>query len=590
MCHPKRSGGTAAAILRYSRQPNGPAALPQSISEADSMKNIFSEGTAMSSQRSLMRALGWTDSEMKKPIIGIICAQSDIIPGHMYLDRIAEAVKEGVIAAGGKPVVVPSIGVCDGIAMGHAGMRYSLPSREVIADSAEILARAHAFSGVVFVGNCDKIIPGMLMAAVRLDLPCAFVSGGPMLAGKMHGQRLSLSSMFEAVGAFNAGKIDAAELHEYECSSCPTCGSCSGMFTANSLNCLTEALGISLPGNGTIPMVYSRRIMLAKETGEAVMNAVRNDIRPSSVITPKALKNAVAVDNAIGASSNSVLHLLALASEMGMSEEEFSIDAFNEISARTPHICKLAPAGADYIEDLNEAGGISAVIKELEGAGLFDGTAMTVSGVTQSERVKNARVLDERVIRPLSAPYSKTGGLAILKGNLAKEGAVVKKSAVDPAMLRHSGPARVFDSEEAAMEAISTGRIVKGDVVVIRYEGPKGGPGMREMLNPTSALAGMQLDKDCALITDGRFSGASRGASIGHVSPEAAAGGEIALIEEGDIISIDIPNSKVNVKISDEEMEARRAKFVPREPNIKSGWLYRYSRMVTSADQGAVLR
>ena len=553
------------------------------------MKNIFSEGTAMSSQRSLMRALGWTDSEMKKPIIGIICAQSDIIPGHMYLDRIAEAVKEGVIAAGGKPVVVPSIGVCDGIAMGHAGMRYSLPSREVIADSAEILARAHAFSGVVFVGNCDKIIPGMLMAAVRLNLPAAFVSGGPMLAGKMHGRRLSLSSMFEAVGAYNAGKIDAAELHEYECSSCPTCGSCSGMFTANSLNCLTEALGISLPGNGTIPMVYSRRIMLAKETGEAVMNAVRNDIRPSSVITPKALKNAVAVDNAIGASSNSVLHLLALASEMGMSEEEFSIDAFNEISARTPHICKLAPAGADYIEDLNEAGGISAVIKELEGAGLFDGTAMTVSGVTQSERVKNARVLDERVIRPLSAPYSKTGGLAILKGNLAKEGAVVKKSAVDPAMLRHSGPARVFDSEEAAMEAISTGRIVKGDVVVIRYEGPKGGPGMREMLSPTSAIVGAGLGADVALITDGRFSGATRGAAIGHVCPEAAAGGAIGVVREGDIIDIDIEGGRIDLRVSEEELAARLKAFTPLEKPV-DGYLKRYRAQVTSASRGATFR
>ena len=553
------------------------------------MKNIFSEGTALSSQRSLMRALGWTDSEMKKPIIGIICAQSDIIPGHMYLDRIAEAVKEGVIAAGGKPVIVPSIGVCDGIAMGHAGMRYSLPSREVIADSAEILARAHAFSGVVFVGNCDKIIPGMLMAAVRLDLPCSFVSGGPMLAGKMHGQRLSLSSMFEAVGAFNAGKIDAAELHEYECSSCPTCGSCSGMFTANSLNCLTEALGISLPGNGTIPMVYSRRIMLAKETGEAVMNAVRNDIRPSSVITPKALKNAVAVDNAIGASSNSVLHLLALASEMGMSEEEFSIDAFNEISAKTPHICKLAPAGADYIEDLNEAGGISAVIKELEGAGLFDGTAMTVSGVTQSERVKNARVLDERVIRPLSAPYSKTGGLAILKGNLAKEGAVVKKSAVDPAMLRHSGPARVFDSEEAAMEAISTGRIVKGDVVVIRYEGPKGGPGMREMLSPTSAIVGAGLGADVALITDGRFSGATRGAAIGHVCPEAAAGGAIGVVREGDIIDIDIEGGRIDLRVSEEELAARLNAFSPLEKPV-DGYLKRYRAQVTSASRGATFR
>ena len=553
------------------------------------MQNIFSEGTAMSSQRSLMRALGWTDSEMKKPIIGIICAQSDIIPGHMYLDKIAEAVKEGVIAAGGKPVVVPSIGVCDGIAMGHAGMRYSLPSREVIADSAEILARAHAFSGVVFVGNCDKIIPGMLMAAVRLDLPCAFVSGGPMLAGKMHGQRLSLSSMFEAVGAFNAGKIDEAELHEYECSSCPTCGSCSGMFTANSLNCLTEALGISLPGNGTIPMVYSRRIMLAKETGEAVMNAVKNNIRPSSVITPKALKNAVAVDNAIGASSNSVLHLLALASEMGMSEEEFSIDAFNEISAKTPHICKLAPAGADYIEDLNEAGGISAVIKELEDAGLFDGTAMTVSGVTQAERVKNARVLDERVIRPLSAPYSKTGGLAILKGNLAKEGAVVKKSAVDPAMLRHSGPARVFDSEEAAMEAISTGKIVKGDVVVIRYEGPKGGPGMREMLSPTSAIVGAGLGADVALITDGRFSGATRGAAIGHVCPEAAAGGAIGVVREGDIIDIDIEGGRIDLRVSEEELAARLNAFIPLEKPV-DGYLKRYRAQVTSASKGAAFR
>ena len=551
--------------------------------------NTFSHGSNMAAQRSLLRALGWTDSEMQKPIVGIICAQSDIIPGHMYLDKIAEAVKEGVIAAGGKPVVVPSIGVCDGIAMGHAGMRYSLPSREVIADSAEILARAHAFSGVVFVGNCDKIIPGMLMAAVRLDLPCAFVSGGPMLAGKMHGQRLSLSSMFEAVGAFNAGKIDEAELHEYECSSCPTCGSCSGMFTANSLNCLTEALGISLPGNGTIPMVYSRRIMLAKETGEAVMNAVKNNIRPSSVITPKALKNAVAVDNAIGASSNSVLHLLALASEMGMSEEEFSIDAFNEISAKTPHICKLAPAGADYIEDLNEAGGISAVIKELEDAGLFDGTAMTVSGVTQAERVKNARVLDERVIRPLSAPYSRTGGLAILKGNLAKEGAVVKKSAVDPAMLRHSGPARVFDSEEAAMEAISTGKIVKGDVVVIRYEGPKGGPGMREMLSPTSAIVGAGLGADVALITDGRFSGATRGAAIGHVCPEAAAGGAIGVVREGDIIDIDIEGGRIDLRVSEEELAARLKTFTPLEKPV-DGYLKRYRAQVTSASKGAAFR
>lgn len=551
------------------------------------MNNIFSEGTAMSSQRSLMRALGWTDDEMKKPIVGIICAQSEIIPGHMYLDRIADAVKEGVLAAGGMPVVVPSIGVCDGIAMGHAGMRYSLPSREVIADSAEILARAHAFSGLVFVGNCDKIIPGMLMAAVRLNLPCAFVSGGPMLAGKMHGKRLSLSSMFEAVGAYNAGKIDGEELHEYECSSCPTCGSCSGMFTANSLNCLTEALGIALPGNGTIPMVYSRRIMLAKETGKAVMNAIEKNIRPSDIITPKSLKNAVAIDNAIGASTNSVLHLLALAGEMGMDEKDFSVFTFNEVSEKVPHLCKLAPAGEHYIEDLNEAGGISAVIHQLEEARLFDGSAMTVSGLTQHERVKNARVLDKEIIRPMDAPYSKTGGLAILKGNLAAEGAVVKKGAVDPAMLRHSGPARVFDSEEAAMEAISTGKIVKGDVVVIRYEGPKGGPGMREMLSPTSAIVGAGLGADVALITDGRFSGATRGAAIGHVCPEAAAGGAIGVVRDGDIIDIDIENCSLNLRIGEEELKARLAAFHPTQKPV-DGYLKRYRAQVSSASRGAI--
>lgn len=541
----------------------------------------------MSSQRSLMRALGWTDDEMKKPIIGIICAQSEIIPGHMYLDRIAEAVRQGVLAAGGMPVVVPSIGVCDGIAMGHAGMRYSLPSREIIADSAEILARAHAFSGLVFVGNCDKIVPGMLLAAVRLNLPAAFVSGGPMLAGKMHGNRLSLSSMFEAVGAYNANKIDGEELHEYECTACPTCGSCSGMFTANSLNCLTEALGMALPGNGTIPMVYSRRLMLAKETGKAVMNAVKTGLRPSDILTPKAIRNAVAVDNAIGASTNSVLHLLALAGEMGMSQEEFSVFTFNEVSEKVPHLCKLAPAGEHYIEDLNEAGGISAVIRRLEEAGLFDGTAMTVSGVTQHERVKNARVLNDEVIRPMDAPYSKTGGLAILKGNLATEGAVVKKGAVDPAMLKHSGPARVFDSEEAAMEAISTGKIVKGDVVVIRYEGPKGGPGMREMLSPTSAIVGAGLGADVALITDGRFSGATRGAAIGHVCPEAAAGGAIGVVQEGDIIDIDIENHSLNLRISDEELSARLAAFKPTEKHV-DGYLKRYRKLVQSASRGAI--
>ena len=553
------------------------------------MNNIFSEGTAMSSQRSLMRALGWTDSEMKKPIIGIISAQSEIIPGHMELNKIAEAVKEGVIAAGGKPVIVPSIGVCDGIAMGHKGMRYSLPSREIIADSAEILASAHAFDGVVFVGNCDKIIPGMLMAVVRLNLPAAFVSGGPMLAGKKHGERLSLSSMFEAVGAYNAGKIDADELHDYECTACPTCGSCSGMFTANSLNCLTEALGIALPGNGTIPMVYSKRIMLAKLTGEAVMHCVKNNIRPSDIITPKAVRNAVAVDMAIGASSNSVLHLLAVANEVGMSEKDFSIDVMNEMSAKVPNICKLAPAGKDYIEDLNEAGGISAVIKELEDLGVFDGTAMTVSGISQHERVKNARVLDEKIIRPLSNPYSKTGGLAILKGNIALEGAVVKKSAVDPAMLKHSGPARVFESEESAMEAISTGKIVKGDVVVIRYEGPKGGPGMREMLSPTSAIVGAGLGADVALITDGRFSGATRGAAIGHVCPEAAAGGAIGVIRDGDIIDIDIENGSLNLRIDEKELAERMKNFKPLEKEV-SGYLKRYRDQVTSASRGAIFK
>ena len=543
----------------------------------------------MSSQRSLMRALGWTDSEMQKPIIGIICAQSEIIPGHMYLDKIAEAVKEGVIAAGGKPVVVPSIGVCDGIAMGHAGMRYSLPSREIIADSAEILARAHAFSGIVFVGNCDKIVPGMLLTAVRLNIPAAFVSGGPMLAGRMHGRRLSLSSMFEAVGAYNAGRIDEAELHEYECSSCPTCGSCSGMFTANSLNCLTEALGIALPGNGTIPMVYSRRLMLAKETGAAVMRAVESGLRPRDVITPKALRNAVAVDNAIGASSNSVLHLLALAREMGLDETDFSIDTFNEVSAKVPHICKLAPAGEHYIEDLNEAGGISAVIRQLQEADLFDGSAMTVSGVTQAERVKNARVLDDAVIRPMANPYSPTGGLAILKGNLAAEGAVVKKSAVDPAMLRHSGPARVFDCEEDAMAAISTGKIAKGDVVVIRYEGPKGGPGMREMLSPTSAIVGAGLGADVALITDGRFSGATRGAAIGQVCPEAAAGGPIGVVRDGDIIDIDIEGGRIDLRIGEEELTERLAHFVPKEKPV-DGYLKRYRAQVSSASNGAVFK
>ena len=445
--------------------------------------NTFSHGSNMAAQRSLLRALGWTDSEMQKPIVGVICAQSDIIPGHTHLTEIARAVSEGVLAAGGKPVIVPSIGVCDGIAMGHKGMRYSLPSREIIADSAEILATAHAFDACVFVGNCDKIIPGMLMGAVRVNIPSAFVSGGPMLAGHKDGRKLSLSSMFEAVGAYTSGKIDEAELARYESAACPSCGSCSGMFTANSMNCLLEALGMALPGNGTIPAVYSARLALAKRTGEAVMKLLEKNVRPRDILTPAALKNAERVDMAIGASSNSVLHLLALASELGFTKEQISVDTMNEISAKTPNLCRLAPAGEHYIEELEDAGGISAVIRRLIDADLFDGSAQTVAGVTQDELTKNARVRDNGIIRPVDAPYSPYGGLAILKGNLAKEGAVVKKSAVDPKMYRHSGPARVFDSEEAAMEAISTNKINKGDVVVIRYEGPKGGPGMREMLS-----------------------------------------------------------------------------------------------------------
>ena len=486
------------------------------------MNNIFSNATDMSSQRSLLRALGWTDDEIKKPLVGIICAQSEIIPGHMHLDDIAKAAAEGVISAGGKPVIVPSIGVCDGIAMGHAGMRYSLPSREIIADSAEILIRAHGFQAAVFVGNCDKIIPGMLMAAARVDVPSIFVSGGPMLAGRVRGKKTSLSTMFEVVGAYNAGKADEKTLKNYECNACPTCGSCSGMFTANSLNCLCEALGMALPFNGTLPMIYSQRLALAKRTGVAVMNLLEKNIRPSDIMTAQAFKNAETVDMAIGASTNSILHLLAVANEAGV--EGVNIDIMNEISRRTPNLCRLAPAGEHYIEELNEAGGISAVMKELYDANLIDGEVMTAGGIKLKEVIKDAENLDENIIRPVSDPYSAQGGLAVLKGNLAKEGCVVKKSAVDPSMYVHSGPAKCFDGEEQAMLAISSGKIVKGDVVVIRYEGPKGGPGMREMLTPTSAIVGAGLGADVALITDGRFSGATRGAAIGHVCPEAAAG------------------------------------------------------------------
>ncbi|MCD8306993.1 MAG: dihydroxy-acid dehydratase [Clostridia bacterium] len=551
------------------------------------MDNLFSKGTDMSSQRSLLRALGWTDSEMNKPMVGIICAQSEIIPGHMHLDDIAKAAAQGVIAAGGKPVIVPSIGVCDGIAMGHAGMKYSLPSREIIADSAEILLRAHAFQAAIFIGNCDKIIPGMLMAAARVNIPSIFVSGGPMLAGKVHGKKTSLSTMFEEVGAYDAGIIDADELKNFECNACPTCGSCSGMFTANSLNCLCEALGMALPGNGTIPMVYSQRLALAKLTGEAIMNLLEKNIRPSDILTEAAFKNAETVDMAIGASTNTVLHLIAVAGEAGVNT--VNIDIMNEISERTPNLCRLAPAGEYYIEELNEAGGISAVMKELLDAGLLDGETMTVSGKKLKDVVAGARVYDHDIIRPIDNPYSAQGGLTILKGNLAPEGSVVKKSAVDPRMYVHSGKAVCFDSEEDAMAAISTGKIVKGDVVVIRYEGPMGGPGMREMLTPTSAIVGAGLGADVALITDGRFSGATRGAAIGHVCPEAAAGGLIGMVQDGDIIDIDIPNCSISLRISDEELARRKASFVPKVKPV-DGYLKRYRANVTSASNGAIFR
>ncbi|MGN0818253.1 MAG: dihydroxy-acid dehydratase [Candidatus Coproplasma sp.] len=553
------------------------------------MENIFSTSKDMSPQRSLLRALGWTDSEMAKPIVGIICAQSEIIPGHMHLDMIAKAASEGVIAAGGKPVIMPSIGVCDGIAMGHSGMKYSLPSREIIADSAEILLRAHGVQAAIFIGNCDKIIPGMLMAAARVNIPSVFVSGGPMLAGRVRGKKTSLSTMFERVGAYNAGKIDEEELKDFECNACPTCGSCSGMFTANSLNCLCEALGMALPGNGTLPMVYSQRLALAKQAGEAVMNLLEKNIRPCDVMTADAFKNAETVDMAIGASTNTVLHLIAIAREAGLTKEQVSIDILNGISEKTPNLCRLAPAGEHYIEELHEAGGISAVMKQLLDAGLLNGEVMTVSGKPLKQVVANACNRNEEVIRPMSAPYSAQGGLTILKGNLASEGSVVKKSAVDPKMLKHSGPARCFDSEEDAMEAISSGKIKAGDVVVIRYEGPIGGPGMREMLTPTSAIVGAGLGDTVALITDGRFSGATRGAAIGHVCPEAAAGGLIGIVRDGDVIDIDIPACSLSVRLSDEEIAERYKGFTPLKKPV-DGYLARYRADVTSASEGAIRR
>ena len=544
------------------------------------------KGMQQAPHRSLFNALGFTKEEMDKPLVGIVSSYNEIVPGHMNLDEIVNAVKMGVAEAGGVPVVFPAIAVCDGIAMGHIGMKYSLVTRDLICDSTECMALAHQFDALVMVPNCDKNVPGLLMAAARVNVPTVFVSGGPMLAGHVKGKKRSLSSMFEAVGSYAAGTMSEEDVCEYEEKVCPTCGSCSGMYTANSMNCLTEALGMGLQGNGTIPAVYSERIRLAKHAGMAVMEMYKKDIRPRDIMTKEAILNALTVDMALGCSTNSMLHLPAIAHEVGF---DFDISFANEISEKTPNLCHLAPAGPTYMEDLNEAGGVYAVMNELSELGLLHLDCMTVTGKTVGENIKGVENKDTSVIRPLDNPYSKTGGLAVLKGNLAPDGGVVKRSAVAEEMMVHEGPARVFDCEEDAIAAIKGGKIVAGDVVVIRYEGPKGGPGMREMLNPTSAIAGMGLGSSVALITDGRFSGASRGASIGHVSPEAAVGGPIALIEEGDIIAIDIPNMKLDVKVSEEELEARRTKWQPREPKVTSGYLARYASMVTSGNRGAVL-
>ena len=544
------------------------------------------KGMQQAPHRSLFNALGLTEEEMDKPLIGTVSSYNEIVPGHMNLDKIVEAVKMGVALAGGVPREFPAIAVCDGIAMGHIGMKYSLVTRDLIADSTEAMALAHQFDALVMVPNCDKNVPGLLMAAARINIPTIFVSGGPMLAGRVHGKKTSLSSMFEAVGSYSAGKIDEEEVRYYENHACPTCGSCSGMYTANSMNCLTEVLGMGLRGNGTIPAVYSERIKLAKHAGMQIMELLKKDIRPRDIITKESMMNALTMDMALGCSTNSMLHLPAIAHEIGF---DFNIKFANEISEKTPNLCHLAPAGPTYMEDLNEAGGIYAVMKEISKLNLLNLDCMTVTGKTVGENIKDAVNFDPEVIRTIENPYSKTGGLAVLSGNLAPDGSVVKRSAVVPEMMEHSGPARVFDCEEDAIEAIKGGKIVAGDVVVIRYEGPKGGPGMREMLNPTSAIAGMGLGSTVALITDGRFSGASRGASIGHVSPEAAVGGPIALVEEGDIIEINIPEYKINLKISDEEMAKRKAKWQPREPKVTTGYLARYAAMVTSGDRGAIL-
>lgn len=544
------------------------------------------KGTQQAPHRSLFNALGLTEEEMNRPLIGIVSSYNEIVPGHMNIDKLVEAVKLGVAMAGGTPRVFPAIAVCDGIAMGHTGMKYSLVTRDLIADSTECMALAHQFDGLVMLPNCDKNVPGLLMAAARVNIPTIFVSGGPMLAGKVAGCKTSLSSMFEAVGAYAAGKITEEQLKEYEAKTCPTCGSCSGMYTANSMNCLTEALGMGLRGNGTIPAVYSERIKLAKHAGMQIMELVNKDIKPRDIMTEKAFMNALTVDMALGCSTNSMLHLPAIAREAGV---ELNVDIANEISARTPNLCHLAPAGHTYIEELNEAGGVYAVMNELNKKKLLNTDVLTVTGRTMAENIEGCVNMNTEVIRPIDNPYSTTGGIAVLKGNLAPDSCVVKRSAVVPEMMVHEGPARVFDCEEDAIAAIKGGRIVAGDVVVIRYEGPKGGPGMREMLNPTSAIAGMGLGSSVALITDGRFSGASRGASIGHVCPEAAVGGPIALVKEGDLIKINIPENKLELAVSDEELAARRAEWKPREPKVTTGYLARYAKMVSDSCKGAVL-
>ena len=545
------------------------------------------KGTQQAPHRSLFNALGMTKEEMDKPLVGIVSSYNEIVPGHMNLDKIVNAVKLGVAMAGGTPVVFPAIAVCDGIAMGHVGMKYSLVTRDLIADSTEAMAMAHQFDALVMVPNCDKNVPGLLMAAARLNVPTVFVSGGPMLAGHVKGQRTSLSSMFEAVGAYAAGKMTEEDVYEYECKTCPTCGSCSGMYTANSMNCLTEALGMGFQGNGTIPAVYSERIKLAKHAGMKVMEMIEKNICPRDIMTEKAFVNALTVDMALGCSTNSMLHLPAIAREAGVA---LNVDIANGISAKTPNLCHLAPAGHTYMEQLNEAGGVYAVMNELSKKNLLNLDCITVTGKTVGENIANVVNKDPEVIRPIDNPYSQTGGIAVLKGNLAPDSGVVKRSAVAPEMMVHEGPARVFDCEDDAIVAIKGGKIVAGDVVVIRYEGPKGGPGMREMLNPTSAIAGMGLGSSVALITDGRFSGASRGASIGHVCPEAAVGGPIALVEEGDIIEINIPANTLNVRVSDEEMARRKAAWTPREPKVTTGYLARYAALVTDASKGAVLQ